>query len=107
MPEEAKVKFMQELKDKHGKQAVVAHAIDTLKSYERTTERYAFNGEFWALNGYDTKRIEESALPHKVTVRMESKLTDLVRERPLTAMNLIIVNPLFPQLPGAARIASR
>ena len=98
MPQEAKVKFMQELKGKHGAEAVLAHAIDTLKSYERTTERYAFNGEFrplefWRLKGYSVDRIKENALPHekmtcrlagevyKVPIKMESKLTDIVRER--------------------------
>ena len=55
MPQEAKVKFMQELKGKHGAEAVLAHAIDTLKSYERTTERYAFNGEFRPLEFWRLK----------------------------------------------------
>merc|ERR1712139_429356 len=70
MSDEAKVKFMQELADKHGKNAVVAHAVDTLKSYERTVERYAFDGEFrplefWKIKGYDTERIVQNALPHE------------------------------------------
>ena len=69
MSDEAKVKFMHDLVDKHGQNAVLAHAVDTLRGCERTTERYAFDGEFrplqfWENQGYDPKRIEENAQPH-------------------------------------------
>ena len=79
----------QELADEHGKNAVVTHADDTLKNYERTVERYALNGELGyqeELNGYDAKRIVGNARMAGETenARMVGEIVEAIVENALS-----------------------
>jgi hypothetical protein len=97
MPKDAQMQFWKDIQGKGG-QDLRSFAEDKMKTWERKTETYAFNGEFrpldfWEKQGYDKERILRNARTdeihecrmagktYKVPIKVDSKQTERGRER--------------------------